>query len=220
MNTCPNCGKELRKGIMKSVELLSQKKIDFINDFSEEKKKAYCTHCGKSKYEKIKLELNNKLTKLKTFINNNIDVIPVVSTHTPFNWNYQIVDIVTGQTTTGTGIVSEVTSSFTDFFGTQSKSFNKKIAAGEKSALGQLRAKAFELGANAIIATDIDYAELGSLKGMIMVCATGTAVKLLNTDIIGNERSATLNELLSRTNEYKELLQKYKPFINIYQTNN
>jgi hypothetical protein len=44
----------------------------------------------------------------------------------------------------------------------------------------QLRFKAVKLGCNAIIATDVDYAEVGGGKGMLMVCMAGTAVKLAN----------------------------------------
>jgi hypothetical protein len=36
------------------------------------------------------------------------------------------------------------------------------------------------LGGNAVIAADVDYAEVGGGKGMLMVCMAGTAVKVLN----------------------------------------
>ena len=55
--------------------------------------------------------------------------------------------------------------------------------------LNQLRAKALKIGANAVIATDIDYGEVGSLKGMLMVCAAGTAIKLENTNILGSKQT-------------------------------
>jgi uncharacterized protein YbjQ (UPF0145 family) len=34
------------------------------------------------------------------------------------------------------------------------------------------------LGANAVVAVDLDYEVLGSSSGMLMVCASGTAVEL------------------------------------------
>ena len=51
----------------------------------------------------------------------------------------------------------------------------------------QLRAKAINLGGNAIIGTDIDYGDVGEGKGMLMVCAAGTAIKIINTDILGDD---------------------------------
>ena len=43
-------------------------------------------------------------------------------------------------------------------------------------ALGELQQRALALGANAVIAVDIDYEVLGSNNGMLMVSASGTAV--------------------------------------------
>ena len=76
------------------------------------------------------------------------------------------------------GVVSEFTSSFTDLFGVQSGRFNKKLKAGEDICFAQLRKQALDLGGNAVIATDIDYSEVGGGKGMLMVCMGGTAIKL------------------------------------------
>jgi uncharacterized protein (AIM24 family) len=55
--------------------------------------------------------------------------------------------------------------------------------------------KALELGGNAIVAADIDYAEVGGLKGMLMVAATGTAVMLNNLDVLGAKNIEIINNL-------------------------
>ncbi|MGB5609212.1 heavy metal-binding domain-containing protein, partial [Eudoraea sp.] len=52
-----------------------------------------------------------------------------------------------------------------------------------------------DLEGNAILATDIDYAEVGGVKAMIMVCVTGTAVRLKNFDILGSDRLIQFEEL-------------------------
>ncbi|MBK7959544.1 MAG: heavy metal-binding domain-containing protein, partial [Bacteroidetes bacterium] len=40
--------------------------------------------------------------------------------------------------------------------------------------MAQLKNKTIQMGGNAIVGVDVDYGELGSIKGMIMVCMTGT----------------------------------------------
>ena len=58
--------------------------------------------------------------------------------------------MVTGQTTTGTGVLTEFTSSFTDFFGVQSGRHNKKLKDGEDMCKVQLRTQTLNMGGNAV----------------------------------------------------------------------
>ncbi|MEZ4840244.1 MAG: heavy metal-binding domain-containing protein [Flavobacteriaceae bacterium] len=53
---------------------------------------------------------------------------------------------------------------------------NEKLQLGEENCFLQLVVKALNLGGNAIIATDIDYSEVGNSKGLLMICASGTAI--------------------------------------------
>lgn len=197
LTNCPNCNEKIKSSGFKSNNLLSESQANIIKEFTENESDAYCKKCGQIKFEEAVLALESELHKLKLFVEKNLEAIPIVSTHTPHKWNYEILGVVTGQSTTGTGVFSEFTSTFTDLFGVQSKAFNRKIASGEQLAFAQLRLKALDLGGNAIIATDIDYAELGSLKGMIMVCATGTSVKLMNTELL-RDSERILNELITK----------------------
>ncbi len=213
MEKCPNCDAILKKGAFKSVELLSESQINFINDFADNKKEAYCSRCGRDLFEHASSSLNMEVNSLKTFLNNKMEYIPVISIHTPYNWEYQVMGIVTGQTVTGTGVVSEFKSGFTDFFGGQSGSFNKKIADGEIMALAQLRVKALEMFANAVIAVDLDYADVGTGKGMLMVCATGTAVKVTNTDVFEPNTYEHLKKLDSKYKRLNLINKKYKAFL-------
>lgn len=151
-----------------------------INKYLNNKGGIYCTSCVKNLIN----EIDNKIRKHNRIIRENIDQIPIVSIHSPVGWEYEVVGVVTGQSTTGTGVVSEIVSGFTDFFGLQSGMYNKKISEGEVLCFQQLRHKTLNSGGNAIVALDVDYSELGSIKGMIMVCATGTAVKVSNLDVI------------------------------------
>lgn len=214
MENCPNCGAQLKKGLTKKIELFSESKINFINKFVEDKKETYCSKCGREPYKNVSIELNREVNELKRFLNKKMQYIPVVSTHTPHKWEYIIKGIVTGQTVTGTGAVSEFKSGFTDFFGGQSGSFNKKIADGEKSALLQLRAKALKMNANAVIAVDLDYGDVGTGKGMLMVCATGTAVSVTNQEVFEKNTYEHLKELDEKYERLDYLQEKFKIYIN------
>ena len=116
--------------------------------------------------------------------------------------------MVTGQSTTGTGVIAELTSSFSDLFGVQSGRFNKKLKGGEDICFAQLRKQTLDLDGNAVIATDIDYSEVGGDKGMFMVCMGGTAIKLKNTNILGQERANKIIELI-QLNERIKILYSY-----------
>jgi uncharacterized protein YbjQ (UPF0145 family) len=117
--------------------------------------------------------------------------------------------MVTGQSVTGTGVISEFTSSWTDFFGAQSNRYNAKLKAGEQLCFAQLRKQAADMGGNAVIATDIDYSEVGGDKGMLMVCMAGTAVRLKNLDVLSENRQKylpTIDRVSQRFAELQSLL--------------
>jgi len=207
LTECPHCKTNLKSGLFSSVTLLDNNKVEIINEFIESPFDAYCTKCGNelySKYSKILMEEKQNLTQE---IYNLIYSIPVISIHTQYNWEYEILEMVTGQSTTGTGVLSEFTSSFTDLFGVQSKRYNQKLKFGENMCLAQLRKQTLDLGGNAVIGTDIDYSEVGGQKGMLMVCMGGTAINITNIEVLGKDRAdniAKIKELNKRIDELNE----------------
>lgn len=207
ITNCPNCQAELKIGLLSSVKLLSYEKTSIINEYHDEKSYGYCTKCGKELYSKYNSQLQNEKTKLTSKIQQLIKNLPVISTHSPLNWDYNILDMVTGQSTTGTGVISEFTSSFTDLLGVQSGRHNAKLKAGEDMCFTQLRKQTLDQGGNAVIAADIDYSELGAGKGMIMVCMSGTAVKLNNSEVLGQQKVKLINELTTANDRLRYLGQ-------------
>ena len=195
LGNCPNCGTALKNSMLSSVKLLSDNKIAIINEYRETKSSGYCSKCGNSLFTTNSMKVASERQKVIEEIESLISVIPVISIQSPLNWDYDILDMVTGQSTTGTGVVSEFSSSFTNLFGAQSGRFNRKLRSGENMCFAQLRKQAIDLGGNAVIATDIDYSEVGGAKGMLMVCMAGTAIILKNTDILGEERANILNQI-------------------------
>jgi uncharacterized protein YbjQ (UPF0145 family) len=194
--TCPNCKKKL-SGMLVTRNLYKQPSIDFINLFKVDPSDGYCSDCGPSL-------INGSLAKLRTQkedtvieLTKHIDIIPIVTAQSPLKWNYSVIEMVSAQSVTGTGMLSEISSSWADFLGGQSDALTNKLNNGEVICKNKLRLSAALLGANCIISTDIDYAEVGGGKGMLMVCMAGTAAVLHNIKDVLNvdmERMALLNE--------------------------
>jgi uncharacterized protein YbjQ (UPF0145 family) len=60
--------------------------------------------------------------------------------------------------------------------GGRSATYERELQHARDIALDEMREKAAELGANAIVGVDLDYEVLGQSNGMLMVSASGTAV--------------------------------------------
>jgi uncharacterized protein YbjQ (UPF0145 family) len=76
----------------------------------------------------------------------------------------------------GTGVFSEITTDFQDFFGRRSTAFENKLQAAKKTAFETLAMIAAERGANAIVGIDIDYTEFSSNR--IGLVVNGTLVEI------------------------------------------
>lgn len=93
--------------------------------------------------------------------------------------------IVTGQCALGMNIFRDFTAEVRDVIGGRSGAYQKAIREAKDLCLEEMKIAASELGADAVVAVDLDFNEItggGGLfggKGMIMVVATGTAVKML-----------------------------------------
>ena len=99
---------------------------------------------------------------------NNIDGTPVK--------NY--LGIVTGETIIGANIVKDVFASIRDIVGGRSGSYEKVLREAKDTALKEMTENAKRLNADAILGVDLDYETVGNRGGMLMVTASGTAVKL------------------------------------------
>ena len=86
------------------------------------------------------------------------------------------VGIVTGEAIIGANIFRDVFASVRDIVGGRSATYEKALAEARDVALAEMQQRALELGANAVIAIDVDYEVLGQNNGMLMVSVSGTAV--------------------------------------------
>jgi len=113
---CPNCHTAIKSGMFNSVTLLPEPRVNFINEYSVVKAPGYCTKCGNDLYTTYMNELGAEREKIQYRMQQLIAYVPIVTTHSPYKWEYEVIGMVTGQSTTGTGVLSEFTSSLADLF--------------------------------------------------------------------------------------------------------
>jgi len=84
--------------------------------------------------------------------------------------------VVTAQGVLGVNAFKDVRAGVRNIFGGRAKSYENELAAGVSDVLAEIEEQAAKLGADAVVGVDIDYESVG--EGMLMVSASGTAVKL------------------------------------------
>ncbi len=85
--------------------------------------------------------------------------------------------IVTGETIIGANIFKDFFASIRDIVGGRSGSYERVLREAKDTAIQEMTQEAMRLGADAIIGIDLDYETVGANGGMLMVTASGTAVK-------------------------------------------
>jgi uncharacterized protein YbjQ (UPF0145 family) len=90
----------------------------------------------------------------------------------------EYLGVVTGEVIVGANIFKDLFAGIRDIVGGRAGSYESTLADARKTALDELSAEARALGADAVIGIDLDYEVLGQGGSMLMVSASGTAVKL------------------------------------------
>ena len=83
--------------------------------------------------------------------------------------------IVAGEAVIGANVVSDIAAGIRDVVGGRSGSYENKIETGRREAMGDIRAEAEQLGADAVVGATFDYEEMA--EGMLWVNLSGTAVQ-------------------------------------------
>jgi uncharacterized protein YbjQ (UPF0145 family) len=87
--------------------------------------------------------------------------------------------IVSGDAVMGTNIFRDILANVRDIVGGRSASYENILSEAKEAALAALQANAAKLGADAVVAVDLDYEVIGGdSKTMLLVSANGTAVRL------------------------------------------
>lgn len=86
--------------------------------------------------------------------------------------------VVFGEVISGVNFFRDIAASIRDLVGGRSGSYEEELINARSQAMDEMVERAARLGADAVIGIDIDYEVLGEKGGMLMVTASGTAVKL------------------------------------------
>lgn len=91
----------------------------------------------------------------------------------------EYLGIVSGEAILGANFLVDWTASLRNFFGGRTRGYEKELAKARQQALQQIVENAAQSAASAVVGLSVDYEFLGMSKGgMLMVVATGTAVRL------------------------------------------
>ena len=84
--------------------------------------------------------------------------------------------IVFGEVISGINMFKDMGASLRNIFGGRSKGYEDELLTARENALEEMKTRAANLSANAIIGVKMDYEVLGADNGMLMVTCSGTAV--------------------------------------------
>jgi uncharacterized protein YbjQ (UPF0145 family) len=104
----------------------------------------------------------------------------MIITTTPSIEGKKIVEykgIVFGEVISGVNFVKDFAAGLSNFFGGRSNTYEEELLHARESALREMEMRAQQMGANAVVGVDVDYEVLGANNGMLMVTASGTAVR-------------------------------------------
>lgn len=105
----------------------------------------------------------------------------MIVTTTPNVEGKKIVEykgIVFGEVISGINFIKDFAAGLSNFFGGRSRSYEGELLEARENALREMQEKAHMLGASAVVGVNVDYEVLGANNGMLMVTASGTAVRV------------------------------------------
>jgi uncharacterized protein YbjQ (UPF0145 family) len=104
----------------------------------------------------------------------------VVTTSTVEGKNIQYLGLVSGEAILGANIFKDFFAGIRDVVGGRSGAYEKELRKAKNIAIEEMQDEAKKMGANAVIAVDLDYETISISGGgdMLMVAASGTAVIL------------------------------------------
>ena len=90
----------------------------------------------------------------------------------------EYLGVVTGEAILGANIVRDLFAGVRDIVGGRSGAYEEELRNAREIALREMEAEAAARGADAVVGIDLDYETVGGQGSMLMVSASGTAVRL------------------------------------------
>ncbi len=90
----------------------------------------------------------------------------------------EYLGVVTGEAILGANIFRDLFAGVRDIVGGRSGAYEEELRKAREIALHEMEEEASSRGADAIVGIDLDYETVGQGASMLMVSASGTAVRL------------------------------------------
>jgi uncharacterized protein YbjQ (UPF0145 family) len=90
----------------------------------------------------------------------------------------EYLGLVTGEVIVGANIFKDLFAGIRDIVGGRAGAYEGALRDARREAYNELAYEAERLGADAVVAVDLDYEVVGANGSMLMVSITGTAVRL------------------------------------------
>ena len=108
----------------------------------------------------------------------------MIITTTPTVDGYEAAEylgIVSGEAIMGANMFKDMFAGIRDIVGGRSGAYEEELRRAKDIALHEMEQNAALAGGNAVLSVDLDYEVIGANGSMLMVSASGTAVKLKMT---------------------------------------
>lgn len=90
----------------------------------------------------------------------------------------QYLGVVSAEVIIGANVFKDIFAGLRDIFGGRSGTYERVLEEARNNALSELVTKAERMGGNAVVGIDLDFETIGSGGSMLMVVASGTAVRI------------------------------------------
>ena len=148
-----------------------------------------CGDCHKNHFEEIKAKTEKETKKTQRNEESNSEpeidwrelekIILTTETNTKDLEIEERLGVISSESALGMNMFRDIFTNVRDLVGGQSVSTQKILKDLKSTAFQDIREQAYKLGADAVVAIDLDYSEFsGSGRSMLFLVATGTAVKL------------------------------------------
>ena len=109
-----------------------------------------------------------------------VSVQNLVTTHSvPGREVREALGIVSAECVLGINVFRDMLGGLRDIFGGRSGTHQKALREARETCLKELAKEASDRGGDAVVGVDLDYSEIsGGGKGMVLLVASGTAVRL------------------------------------------
>lgn len=213
-DTCDNCGAGITAGSafkMPNTRELPEN-VAWINFVSKTSYTELCAKCANDPANKAYSIIDKEIEKNTKFTNDHITDFPMLTVdRLPKETNVIYKGMITSNITVGTGIFSEFSQGFSDFFGSVNinSGMSYKINKGETSARLVLVMKAISMGANCVIGVDVDYGTTANNSAVINMQGTAVTISNMDTMLATEElvKARALNDAFARITQLRKWRQ-------------